>query len=328
MYKRTNFSNNDELIKDNNVFIPKKDNNFYNSSQPFYNSQINMYSQGQVSKSHNNYNPFNSKSTPLNILQEKKVFYSRVNTSPTKERKYVEDENPDSTNKTIIKCSNSNFYEDMSERENKFLNFLSPNFSSDFNNLPAQTSRFTSNSQVKDKVRILSQEESKEPSEEEEEKENQNLSSKVSGKISSKITSKITSKIISKNSDKPSLNMVESRNKLYDYSKSKNYEEDVKKYSSMPRVTEEETEELEGDCEDEMEIEEVDSKTKRIREIIKNLPVPIEKKDDEAFKILKLKEMRRVSLPSNKSAQVADLEQIPSHRKSFDNGKKKFNLNF
>jgi hypothetical protein len=126
---------------------------------------------------------------------------------------------------------------------------------------------------------------------------------------------------LNKNSDsridyKPSLNTVESRNKLYDYSKTKTYEEDLKKFSSMPRVKEEEIEEIQAEIEEEeAQIEELDSKTKRLKEIQMNLPVPIDRKDDEAFKILKIKEMKRVSMTSNKSTKATETENVPNHRK-------------
>jgi hypothetical protein len=76
----------------------------------------------------------------------------------------------------------------------------------------------------------------------------------------------------------------------------------------MPRVKEEEIEEIQAEIEEEekAQIEELDSKTKRLREIQMNLPVLLDRKDEEAFKILKIKEMKRVMMTSNKSTNATE----------------------
>jgi hypothetical protein len=127
-------------------------------------------------------------------------------------------------------------------------------------------------------------------------------------------------------SKKPALTSTESRNKLIEYSKSKKFKEDfslrlqkdvdIYKISNnnklcaipLPELNEEE----ESDhipCRDEEE------KQKRISEYKNKLPVPEEKKDDEKFKILKMKNLKRKSVPNNKSAKCYDKEMWRSNHK-------------
>jgi hypothetical protein len=52
-----------------------------------------------------------------------------------------------------------------------------------------------------------------------------------------------------------------------------------------------------------------------------NMPVPPEKKNDEAFKLLKIKQMKKESLPPYQSTRANDANLIAPHRKEFNIGK-------
>lgn len=237
----------------------------------------------------------------------RKNFYSRVNTSPVK-RKSEESGEYDCIGKTMVKLTNKegstynnkDFQFSQNIKDNKENDFLSPNMLNSANGF----NRFTSNSQARNQVRYLISE----------------------GTLPEQ---------------KPTLNMVESRNKLIDFSKKKVWGEDIKKETEeddamkKTKVTKEdlsvkENEENQNEEEEEWsdelveeDLEEEQAKKQRLSEIEKNLPVPVNKKNDEKFKILKMREMRRESLPSNKSAKTNDLQYSP-YEKSFVNG----NYNF
>ena len=105
-------------------------------------------------------------------------------------------------------------------------------------------------------------------------------------------------------SSKPSLTSTSSRNKLLEYKLSKKYvEEDAIEYQRLtnkPVLFEVHSTKIEQPKETIDEFEEL------IHYQQQNLPVPIEKKDDEKFKLLKMKQMKRLSLPSNKSVRKYD----------------------
>ncbi len=62
-------------------------------------------------------------------------------------------------------------------------------------------------------------------------------------------------------------------------------------------------------------------KAKRLSELESKLVVPIVHKDNEKYKILKMREIKRDSIANNKSAKRAyDLDEMPSHQKNFANG--------
>jgi hypothetical protein len=145
---------------------------------------------------------------------------------------------------------------------------------------------------------------------------------------------------------KPVLTSVVSRNKLKDYSKSKKYLEDdqefnskVINYTKSKKMTNENNQKVNqislnivaeevamenSTYEDESHChhqgQQCDERTLRLLELQKRLPVPIEKKDDEKFKILKMKELKRISLPSNKSAQICDIISSPVTKKAIQEG--------
>jgi hypothetical protein len=97
----------------------------------------------------------------------------------------------------------------------------------------------------------------------------------------------------------PALTLNQSKKELLNYGKSKEFEEDLKYYN-------------ESKCSEIVEEEEVvdvvQSKNARIAELIKKLPVPVDKKNDEAFKIQAMKKMRKLAFPENKSARNYDIK--------------------
>lgn len=106
-------------------------------------------------------------------------------------------------------------------------------------------------------------------------------------------------------SSKPTLNSVSSRNKLYEYSHSKRYLEDQLEFSTASKAK--------------PIIEEpIYERDELLRWQREHLPVPIEKKNDEKFKILKMKQMKRMSVPMNKSVKKYD-DILPDYEKSFKN---------
>lgn len=106
-------------------------------------------------------------------------------------------------------------------------------------------------------------------------------------------------------SSKPTLNTLSSRNKLYEYSQSKRYLEDQLEFSVASKAK----------PINEQPISEYDE----LIEWQKNhLPVPLEKKNDEKFKILKMKQMKRMSVPMNKSVKKYE-DILPEYEKSFKN---------
>ena len=109
-----------------------------------------------------------------------------------------------------------------------------------------------------------------------------------------------TKKIITDSSQvivqcKPMMNSTASKTLMKEYSESKRYKEDIKENN-------------EYDTDD---IEEV------IKYQEKHLPVPLSKKDDEKYKILKMKQMKRVSMPSNKSVRKFAEDIEPKYEKEF-----------
>ena len=111
-------------------------------------------------------------------------------------------------------------------------------------------------------------------------------------------------------SSKPSLNTLSSRNKLIEYSHSKKYRED--KIEFCPDFQKEETTLTNSSPEPIDEYEEL------LLYQQNHLPVPIEKKNDEKFKILKMKQMKRLSVLMNNSVNKYD-ELLPDYEKNFRN---------
>lgn len=148
---------------------------------------------------------------------------------------------------------------------------------------------------------------------------------------------------------KPHLNCLESRNNLYAYSKSKKYIEDPfsdeddnfsvlsenskyfqntqqmfkeKEYAVANSNDNEGESNINGDKKiDENEEDNLDDYARRLLELEKQLPIPINKKDDEKFKILKMKGMKKKSMPSYKSVRASDADLLPTHVENLNTGK-------
>jgi hypothetical protein len=109
----------------------------------------------------------------------------------------------------------------------------------------------------------------------------------------------------------PALTLSISKKELLNYSKTKEYEEDLRYYNDSKY------------SETIVEEEEIDvlppSKSTRITELIKQLPVPLDRKNDEAFKIQAMKKMRKLAFPENKSARNYDIKV--AHQEKLKEGK-------
>ena len=151
-----------------------------------------------------------------------------------------------------------------------------------------------------------------------------------------------TKKIISDSSKvivqcKPMMNSTASKTLVKEYSESRRYKED--KLILFPSIKESNKEKdlpKENDNINKTNInvnnvsnisnisninENNESEYDDIDEIIKyqesHLPVPLSKKDDEKFKILKMKQMKRVSMPSYKSVRKFAEDSEPQYEKEF-----------
>ena len=129
---------------------------------------------------------------------------------------------------------------------------------------------------------------------------------------------------------KPMLNSTASKAYMNEYSKSKRYQEDKLYFFSTAETSDDQamnplphkliftsTETKSPILEDS---EEPDENTD-IEELIKfqesNLPVPIKKKDDESFKILTMRKMKRKTMPPNKSVRKFAEDIEPLYEKEF-----------
>lgn len=225
-------------------------------------------------------------------------FFNRGNTSPTKEKEEEGTSSAPTSDKTVTKNYFNSFLScGIVNRSNDLKQDLFPIKENDFfsPNLNNQAMRFTSN----------------------------NFRSQVKNLVLE--------------TEKPSLNTTESRNKLIEFSKTKKYLEDEKNNTEI--FLEHESKRInffkennevikETDEENEKQQDEIKILTpeeayhQRLLNIKNNLPVPEEKKDDEKFKILKMKEMRKTSLPAFKSAKMTDVYNPNTPQANFENGKK------
>ena len=122
---------------------------------------------------------------------------------------------------------------------------------------------------------------------------------------------------------KPMMNSTASKTLMKEYSESNRYKDD--KLILFPTIKESNKEKNSKNLNEinnriisnnNNESEEDD-----IEEIIKyqesHLPVPLSKKDDEKFKILKMKQMKRISMPNNKSVRKFAEDMEPKYEKEF-----------
>lgn len=121
---------------------------------------------------------------------------------------------------------------------------------------------------------------------------------------------------------KPMINSTASKTFMKEYSISKRYQED--KLALFPSIQETEIiPEKEKSISDKLDTEkdEDDNDDIDFQELInyqeKNLPIPIEQKDNEIYKILKMKEMKRLSMPPYKSVKKCGEEIEAKYEKDF-----------
>ena len=122
---------------------------------------------------------------------------------------------------------------------------------------------------------------------------------------------------------KPNLNSTTSKTLMKEYSISKKYKEDqLLLFSSIeesePIKKSEKNEKIEKEI---GTISKPESEIDELEELLRaqeaHLPVPLSKKDNEKFKILKMKQMKRVSMPPNKSVRKFGEEIEPQYEKDF-----------
>jgi len=123
---------------------------------------------------------------------------------------------------------------------------------------------------------------------------------------------------------KPVMNSTVSKTLMKEYSESKRYKDD--KLILFPEIKEsiKEKENNNENYNNNISYDKNDnneSDIDDIEEIIKyqesHLPVPLSRKDDEKFKILKMKQMKRVSMPNNKSVRKFAEDMEPKYEKEF-----------
>ena len=112
------------------------------------------------------------------------------------------------------------------------------------------------------------------------------------------------------NSNPPKINSLSSKLFLIEYSKSKRFEEDKKitekmaKFSHEKNIIYEENKNSKENINNNNENNEELNEYKKLLEFQeKNLLVPLEKKNDEIYKICKMKKIKRDSVPPNKSVR-------------------------
>ena len=108
------------------------------------------------------------------------------------------------------------------------------------------------------------------------------------------------------NSNPPKINSLSSKLFLIEYSKSKRFEEDKKITEKMAKFSQEKNiiyEENNNNNNNKENNDELNEYKKLLQFQEKNLIVPIEKKNDEIYKICKMKKIKRDSVPPNKSVR-------------------------
>ena len=111
--------------------------------------------------------------------------------------------------------------------------------------------------------------------------------------------------------NKPTLTSQSSKNFLLEYSKSKKYEEDKELYNEIKNKENKSniSKKLDNENNNNNLNDTIDEYQELLLNQEKNLPVPIEKKNDEKFKLMKMRQMKRKSFPANKSVRkYEDLE--------------------
>ena len=121
---------------------------------------------------------------------------------------------------------------------------------------------------------------------------------------------------------KPMLNSTASKSFMQEYSKSKQFQEDSK-YISLESISDIYNKEKIStkNISEEIIKEEDEYSLNDLEELIKyqesHLPVPIKEKDNENFKILTMKKMKRKTMPPNKSVRKFAEDKEPYYEKEF-----------
>ena len=216
---------------------------------------------------------------------------------------------------------------------------INPNRKCNLNNkngiiTPEMTDDFLSNSlsTTKDRKEI--------PKNNENALSNENTTNKTTSNINPLNTNPLyTKKIMYDYSEvlvpcKPSLNITASKILMKEYSTSKIYQGDkiiinssIEESRNIQNQQDNEKNEIneinklqnvEKSNQKETEIEsEFDGYEELLRYQENHLPVPLEKKDNENFKILKIKQMKRISMPPNKSVRKFAEDKEPFYEKDF-----------
>ena len=125
---------------------------------------------------------------------------------------------------------------------------------------------------------------------------------------------------------KPILNSTASKSFMQEYSKSKKYQEDLKNSQKenifMPSSPQsiQNTENSDDKIINEAPPDEensIDSLEDLLKYQESHLPVPIKEKDNETFKILTMKKMKRKTMPPNKSVRKFAEDREPNYEKEF-----------
>ena len=125
---------------------------------------------------------------------------------------------------------------------------------------------------------------------------------------------------------KPLLNSTASKSYMQEYSKSSKYQKNIKNsekenfFNQNDSQSDKNSENSDKNCINEEAKEEEDS-INSIDGLIKyqesHLPVPIKEKDNENFKILTMKKMKRKTMPPNKSLRKFAEDREPNYEKDF-----------
>ena len=125
---------------------------------------------------------------------------------------------------------------------------------------------------------------------------------------------------------KPLLNSTASKSYMQEYSKSFKYQEDIKNsekenfFNQNDSLSDKNSENSDKNIINEVAKDEEDS-INNIDGLIKyqesHLPVPIKEKDNENFKILTMKKMKRKTMPPNKSVRKFAEDREPNYEKEF-----------
>lgn len=223
---------------------------------------------------------------------------------------------------------NSNLKENLSNKENTLLNDLSFNVNHPFkcnlkNKFGIITPQITDDFLADSFISTNKDKESKENIEKD--LANENTTNKTySNKIPLNENQSYIKKIMYDYSEtlipcKPNLNIAASKAIIKEYSHTKKYLED--KLILISSTEEEKIKKSQKIEKEFQKISEPEEENDDLEQLLKyqekHLPVPLSKKDNEKFKILKMKQMKRISMPPNKSVRKFAEDIEPIYEKEF-----------